>query len=86
MKVRSVDGPLLPGAEILLVSESGVRPLGKTNELGAAAISRDQLRAPGSYALLVCARFHFCGAFRLSESSHSEAPSLFITLAPEEID
>ena len=82
IRVATSDGPMLGGAEILLVSSTGIEPLGVTDSVGSAKIPRAQLSAPDAYVLLVCSEYHFCGAFRLDAPGLLDLNDYFIALAP----
>ncbi len=43
-------------------------------------IPRARLSSPNAYVLLVCSKFHFCGAFVVERSNIWD--SYYITLAP----
>lgn len=82
VRVGIVDGPMLPGAEVLLVASSGMELQGVTDSLGVVKIPAAKLAAQGSYALLVCAENFHCGALRIDEPRFLELHERFIALAP----
>jgi hypothetical protein len=77
-----VDGPMLPGVQVLLVTSEGIRPYGLTDGLGVASISREDLSAPGTYAVLVRAEYFHCGGLRLDDPRLQDLAERYIALAP----
>lgn len=82
VRVGAVNGPMLPGAEVLLVTTNGMQLQGVTDSLGVVEIPAAKLRAPGSYALLICAESFHCGALRLDQPRLAALRDRFIALAP----
>lgn len=82
VRVGMVGGPMLPGAQVLLVASSGIEPLGVTDSLGVAKIPSARLATPDAYALLVCAEHFHCGAFRFDPPGFLGSRDKFISLAP----
>ena len=82
LRVGTAGGAMIAGAEVLLVSMSGIEPLGFTDSVGAARIPRARVTAPGAHVLIICAEYHFCGALRLDHSGLLEGSDYFIALAP----
>lgn len=82
VSVSIVGGPMLPGAQVLLVTSTGTELLGITDSLGVAKVPRTQLAASDAYALLICAEHFFCGAFRLDTPGFPDLNDYFIALAP----
>jgi hypothetical protein len=73
---------MLPGAEILVVTSKGLSSVGTTDLVGTAEVPRESLLKEDAYALLVCAEYFFCGAFRFDDESFAESSDRFIALAP----
>jgi hypothetical protein len=73
---------MLPGVQVLLVTSEGIRPYGLTDGLGVATISREDLSAPSTYAVLVCAEHFHCGALRLDDPRLQDLAERYIALAP----
>ena len=82
IRVGIFDGPMLPGAKVLLVTSSGIELLGVTDSVGVAKIPNARLSASDAYALLVCAEHFHCGAFRVDQPGFLASRDQFIALAP----
>lgn len=74
VRVVTSGGPVMAGAEVLLVSRQGISLLGVTDSLGTVSIPRARIWGRDDvYALLICAEYHFCGALRLDDSNVQES-------------
>lgn len=82
IRVGIFDGPMLPGANVFLVTSSGIELLGVTDSLGVAKIPNARVEASDAYALLVCAEHFHCGAFRADAPGFLASRDQFIALAP----
>lgn len=82
LRVGTAGGAMIAGADVFLVSMSGIEPLGFTDSVGAARIPRARVSAPDAHVLMVCAEYHFCGALRLDHSGFLKGSDYFIALAP----
>lgn len=80
--VSSADLPMLKGVEVYLVTASGESLMGKTDALGSLAISRNLLQREDSLAVLFCAEYFFCGAYRVRAPEFLEYDEHYIELAP----
>lgn len=82
VRVATTRGPMLPGAQVLLVTSSGIKQVGVTDSLGVAKIPGARLTVSDAYALLVCAEHFHCGALRVDAPGFQGFRDHFIALAP----
>lgn len=80
--VASVHGPAIEGAEVSVVSGSGVHLLGKVDGRGVLKVARATVEAKKPALFLFCHPQYFCGAIRTDRQAVREVSDLFITLAP----
>lgn len=80
--VGAVDGPMMPGAEVLLVTSEGTELLGYTNGSGLLRVPLEKFTSTELPIVLVCAEYYFCGAIRIGHQGAAIHDEYFIELAP----
>lgn len=80
--VGSVDGPMLPGANVYISTEEGLERIGRTDGLGVMPLPVHRLVQENPELLVICLEYFFCGAIRLRKDGAPIRDEYFIQLAP----